>query len=145
MLFLFTREMKRLNKCYIIKFMSETNKTTEEIQRIRDSLLDEKSFVKLSSFYSLFSDPTRLTLISLLAKHELCVNDIASVLNMSQSRISHQLAVLRKADIVTYYRKGKQVLYTLTDNHIKDLFSTGLEHVSEKDEELYADRRKKGL
>ncbi|MDD7329113.1 MAG: metalloregulator ArsR/SmtB family transcription factor, partial [bacterium] len=71
--------------------------------------------------------------------------DLASVLDMSQSRVSHQLAILRSQDIVKYYRKGKQVLYTIADNHIKDLFRTGLEHISEKDEEVYLDRKRRGI
>lgn len=124
--------------------MNDNRKTPAEIEEIKKELLDEKSFEKLSSFYSLFSDQTRLTLIALLARQELCVNDIAAILSMSQSRVSHQLAILRSHDIVTYYRKGKQVLYTLTDNHIKDIFSTGLEHISEQDEEIYKDKKKKG-
>lgn len=124
--------------------MNDNNKTPEEIAAIKEELLTDDSFKKLTSFYSLFSDQTRLTLIALLSRQELCVNDIASILSMSQSRVSHQLAVLRKHDIVTYYRKGKQVLYTLRDNHIKDIFSTGLEHVSEQDEEIYKDKKKKG-
>ncbi|MDD6240491.1 MAG: metalloregulator ArsR/SmtB family transcription factor [Eubacteriales bacterium] len=124
--------------------MNDNRKTPAEIEEIKKELLEEKSFEKLSSFYSLFSDQTRLTLIALLARQELCVNDIAAILSMSQSRVSHQLAILRKHDIVTYYRKGKQVLYTLTDNHIKDIFSTGLEHISEQDEDIYQDKKKKG-
>jgi len=124
--------------------MNDNNKTSEEIAAIKEELLTDDSFKKLTSFYSLFSDQTRLTLIALLSRQELCVNDIAAILSMSQSRVSHQLAVLRKHDIVTYYRKGKQVLYTLRDNHIKDIFSTGLEHVSEQDEEIYKDKKKKG-
>ena len=124
--------------------MNDNRKTPAEIEEIKKELLGEKSFEKLSSFYSLFSDQTRLTLIALLARQELCVNDIAAILSMSQSRVSHQLAILRKHDIVTYYRKGKQVLYTLTDNHIKDIFSTGLEHISEQDEDIYQDKKKKG-
>jgi DNA-binding transcriptional ArsR family regulator len=115
----------------------------EELEKIQERLLSSNSFAKLASFYSLFADATRLSIICLLLNHQLCVNDIAKVLGLSQSRVSHQLAILRQHDIVTHYRKGKQVLYALTDNHIKDLFRTGLEHTSEKDEELYKDRKKK--
>ena len=115
------------------------NETKEQIQK---DLLSESSIETLSSFYAIFGDGTRLSIVSLLLKHELCVNDISEILNLSQSRVSHQLQVLRRHDIVTYYRKGKQVLYALTDNHIKDLFRTGLEHVSEKDEGVYQDRKK---
>jgi ArsR family transcriptional regulator len=128
---------------YNIPVMSETKKSIDEIQQIEDELLSNKSYETLTDFYSLFADKTRLILISLLTRHELCVNDIAEILGMSQSRISHQLAILRKHDIVTTYRDGKSVIYALTDNHIKDLFETGLEHASEKDADLYKDRKQK--
>ena len=128
---------------YNIPAMSETKKTIDEIQQIEDELLSNKSYETLTDFYSLFADKTRLILISLLTRHELCVNDIAEILGMSQSRISHQLAILRKHDIVTTYRDGKSVIYALTDNHIKDLFETGLEHASEKDADLYKARKQK--
>ena len=128
---------------YNIPVMSETKKSIDEIQQIEDELLSNKSYETLTDFYSLFADKTRLILISLLTRHELCVNDIAEILGMSQSRISHQLAILRKHDIVTTSRDGKSVIYALTDNHIKDLFETGLEHASEKDADLYKDRKQK--
>lgn len=124
--------------------MENEKKTREEIEDIREHMLGSETFVELADFYSLFGDPTRLSLIALLSNHRLCVTDIAEILNLSQSRVSHQLQILRKHDIVTYYRQGKQVLYTLTDNHIKDLFRTGLEHSSEKSEKIYEDRKKKG-
>lgn len=114
----------------------------ENIENIKKYQLSQNSFEKLSSFYSLFADQTRLSIISLLTKNELCVSEIAEVLDLSQSRVSHQLAILRKYDIVKYYRKGKKILYTLTDNHIKDIFKTGLEHISEKDEDVYLDRKR---
>lgn len=119
--------------------------TNDNLQCKKQELLTDESFEKLASFYSLFSDPTRLSIICLLCKHELCVNDIATILEISQSRVSHQLAILRSADIVTYSRKGKQILYSLTDNHIKDIFKMGLEHISEKDESVYEDRKNKSL
>ena len=140
-----TKGSKAKKSVYNEKDMNENKKTADEIQKIEDEMLSNKSFESLSSFYSIFADRTRLILISLLSRYELCVNDIAEILGMSQSRISHQLAILRQHDIVTTRRDGKSIVYTLTDNHIKDLFRTGLEHVSEKDEDLYMDRRKKGL
>ena len=124
---------------------NNTNLNGKDILAIREKRLSPTSFQTLSKFYSVFADPTRLTLVFLLSEHELCVNDIALIMDRSQSRVSHQLAILRNRDIVTYYRKGKKVLYTLTDNHIKDLFKTGLEHVSEKDSDLYQDRKRTEL
>ena len=124
---------------------NNTNLNEKDILAIREKRLSATSFQTLSKFYSIFADPTRLTLVSLLSENELCVNDIALIMDRSQSRVSHQLAILRNRDIVTYYRKGKKVLYTLTDNHIKDLFKTGLEHVSEKNSDLYQDRKRTEL
>ena len=121
---------------------NNTNLEGKDILSIQKKRLSSSSFQTLSKFYSIFADPTRLTLVYLLSEHELCVSDIALIRNRSQSRVSHQLAILRQRDIVTHYRKGKQVLYALTDNHIKDLFKTGLEHVSEKDISLYQDRKR---
>lgn len=125
--------------------MKETKKTQEEIQSIKNHMLSDNSYESLASFYSIFGDKTRLILVSLLSQYELCVNDVAEILGMSQSRVSHQLAILRQHDIVTTHRNGKSIVYTLTDNHIKDLFKTGLEHVSEKDESLYEDRKMKEM
>ena len=125
--------------------MTESKKTNSEIQAIEDGLLSNKSYETLCSFYSLFADKTRLIIISLLAKQSLCVNDIAEILGMEQSRISHQLAILRKHDIVATYREGKSIVSTLADEHIKELLKTGLEHVSEKDKALLEDRIKKGM
>ncbi|MFA6829375.1 MAG: metalloregulator ArsR/SmtB family transcription factor [Bacilli bacterium] len=121
------------------------NEKEKNIEKIKESMLSKDSFDSLSSFYYLFADPTRLTIISLLIHEELCVSDIVEVMGVSQSVVSHQLQILRKHDIVTFKRKGKSVLYSLTDNHIKDLFSTGLEHISERNEDLYYDRKKKGF
>lgn len=123
--------------------MENEKKSIADIENIRSRLLQAKSFDKLANFYSLFADSTRLTIICLLMHNELCVNDIAAVLEVSQSVVSHQLQILRKHDIVDFRKEGKSVFYHLSDNHIKDLFSTGLEHVSEKDEELYQDKKQK--
>jgi len=123
---------------------AESRISDKKRDKIQEKLLSNESFTKLSSFYSLFADPTRLKIICLLMHNRLCVGDIAGILEASPSAVSHQLAILRQHDIVTYDRVGKSVLYTLTDNHIKDLFSTGLEHASERDDVIYEDRKKKG-
>lgn len=111
------------------------------MEKNKIKILSENTYETLSSFYSLFADKTRLAIISLLIDNKLCVNEIAEILSLEQSRVSHQLAILRKHDIVIFIRSGKQVLYSLKDNHIKDIFKTGLEHVSEKDEKVYSERK----
>jgi DNA-binding transcriptional ArsR family regulator len=76
------------------------------------------------------SDPTRVRIISLLADGELCVCDLSAALDMSQSAVSHQLRALRDLRLVRWRRQGRQIFYTLDDDHVSDLFRRGLDHVA---------------
>ena len=76
-------------------------------------------------------DPTRIRILYALSAGELCVCDIASVLNMTQSAISHQLRVLKQIKLVKFRREGKTVYYSLADAHVETILSQGLEHVQE--------------
>ncbi len=78
-----------------------------------------------------FGDPTRIRILYALSAGELCVCDIASVLNMTQSAISHQLRVLKQIKLVKFRREGKTVYYSLADAHVETILSQGLEHVQE--------------
>lgn len=91
-----------------------------------------KDLMALSQLFKLIGDPTRTKILCTLDKHEMCVCDIASVLNMTKSSISHQLAILRDAGIVKFRRSGKEVFYTLDDQHIKQLYELGLTHIMHK-------------
>lgn len=84
---------------------------------------------RLSNLFKIIGDQTRLKILWTLDNNEMCVCDIANVLNMTKSSISHQLAVLREANIVKYRRSGKEVYYTLDDEHITKLYEIGLEHI----------------
>ena len=79
--------------------------------------------------FKALSDPTRIRIISLLAHTELCVGDLCLVLEMSQPAVSHQLRLLRTLRIVSARKQGRQVFYTLVDEHIHDLYCQGLAHV----------------
>lgn len=104
---------------------------------------DDQTLEKLSFFYSIFADKTRISLISLLSNDiPYCVSDISEKLNMSQSRVSHQLAILRKLGIVKFDRNGKKKYYTLLDNHIKTIFMMGLEHINEDGSNVYLRKKK---
>jgi len=83
----------------------------------------------VSRLFKLIGEPTRTKILWMLDQHEMCVCDIASVLNMTKSSVSHQLAILRDARIVKARRVGKEVFYTLDDNHVKQLYELGLEHI----------------
>lgn len=93
---------------------------------------DPDELVKLSELFKLLGEKTRLNIIWTLDSHEMCVGDIANVLNMTKSSISHQLALLRVAEIVKYRKSGKEVYYTLDDEHINKLYEIGMEHINHK-------------
>ncbi|HOK39792.1 MAG TPA: metalloregulator ArsR/SmtB family transcription factor [bacterium] len=95
----------------------------------------ELSLQKLSTTFKIIADPTRIKIIALLSEKELAVNDISKLLSLSQSLISHQLQILKSANLVRYKRKGKKIFYRLDDIHIKNLLCEGLEHINEKKEE----------
>jgi DNA-binding transcriptional ArsR family regulator len=84
---------------------------------------------RLAQTFRAMADPTRVRILSALAETELCVGDLATVLGMSVSAISHQLRLLRELRVVRKRRDGKHIYYTLDDEHIRDLFQRGLEHV----------------
>ena len=86
---------------------------------------------KLADLYKVFGDPTRIRILYALSSGELCVCDIAEVLGMTQSAISHQLRVLKQTALVKFRREGKTVYYSLADGHIATILAQGLDHVQE--------------
>ena len=93
---------------------------------------DEEALYDLAELFKVFGDSTRIRILYVLFESEMCVCDIAALLNMSQSAISHQLRVLRTARLVKFRKDGKEALYSLDDNHVLTLMAQGLEHVQEK-------------
>ncbi len=92
-------------------------------------LLDEGRAADLAEIYGALADPTRLKLIAALAESELCVGDLAALLGMSISAISHQLHLLRRMRIVRRRREGRHIYYALDDEHVLALFRAGLSHI----------------
>ena len=87
---------------------------------------------QIAELFKGFADSTRVHILSLLMLHqELCVNDIAEAVELSQSAISHQLRILKQMHLVKYRREGKNLLYSLADDHVKTILQMGLEHVLE--------------
>lgn len=101
----------------------------DHVLRALPSLVDDENAARLAEMFKALSDATRVRIVSLLADAELCVCDLAAALDMSQSAISHQLATLREMRLVRWRREGRQIFYTLDDEHVADLFRRGLEHV----------------
>jgi ArsR family transcriptional regulator len=90
---------------------------------------DIETLYKLADLFKIFSDSTRIRILDILIKGELCVQDIADALEMTQSAISHQLRVLKQAHLVKSRRAGKTIYYSLADEHVQTIMAQGLEHV----------------
>lgn len=99
-------------------------------QRIDPHIADETLY-NLAELFKVFGDPTRLRILYILTKKELCVQDIADELSMTQSAISHQLRILKQNSLVKFRREGKTIYYSLADDHVSTIMNQGLEHVCE--------------
>ena len=106
-----------------------TEKSTVEI--VNENMPDEDTLCDLCDLFRIFGDTTRIKILYVLFETEMCVNDIANVLGMTVSAISHQLRVLYQARLVRYRKEGKTVFYSLSDNHVRTIIGQGLEHISE--------------
>ena len=92
---------------------------------------DKQTLEQIADLFKGFGDPTRVQILSLLVERELCVNDIAQAVELTQSAISHQLRILKQMHLIKYRRDGKNLLYSLADDHVLTILQTGLEHVLE--------------
>ena len=92
---------------------------------------DDDTLYKLAELFKVFGDPTRIRILHSLLNQELCVQDIADTLSMTQSAISHQLRALKQSKLVKYRREGKTVFYSLADDHVVTILAQGMEHVTE--------------
>lgn len=101
------------------------------IRQVEDKMPPQEELQDLGEFFKVFGDVTRLKILYVLLCSEMCVYDIASLLGMSQSAISHQLRVLKQMDLVKNRRDGKTIFYSLADSHIVTILSQGLDHIEE--------------
>lgn len=104
----------------------------ELVQKLSSIMPDISKLDSLSDFFKVMGDLTRVRLLWALDKNELCVGDLSVLLNMTKSAVSHQLKVLKSAKLVKGVKQGKNVYYSLDDNHISTVFEMALEHLSEE-------------
>ena len=115
------------------EFICDCNIIHENI--VKDTLSkipEDDLFNKLAEFFKILGDTTRAKILFALDQNEMCVCDIANVLRMSKSSISHQLGTLRRMNIVKCRKQGKEVYYTIDDDHVQKLFELGIEHIEHK-------------
>ena len=102
------------------------------VTELNGSLPDEEMFYRLSELYKVFGDSTRIKILYALFEAEMCVCDIAALLGMTQSAISHQLRVLKQSQLVKFRRDGKTIYYSLADDHVRTIIGMGIEHLTEE-------------
>ena len=101
------------------------------VEKVKEDMPVEDELQDLADFFKVFGDLTRVKMLYVLFQSEMCVCDLAQVLQMTQSAISHQLLVLKQMKLVTNRREGKTVFYSLADSHIKTIMNQGMEHIRE--------------
>ncbi len=115
------------------EFVCDCNVIHQEVvENTIKQMAEENILNKLAEFFKILGDTTRTKILYALDKNEMCVCDIANVLNMSKSSISHQLGTLRRSGIVKCRKVGKEVFYTLDDEHVKEVFEVGMEHIEHR-------------
>lgn len=110
----------------------ETQEVHEDLLRVvKESLPDEDRLYDLAELFKVFGDSTRIRILFVLFESDVCVCDLASVLNMTPSAISHQLKILKSSKLVKSRREGKSVFYSLADDHVRTIVAQGMEHIEE--------------
>lgn len=102
-----------------------------KVREVLQCLPDEEEVMDIAELFKVFGDTTRCKIISCLFVSPICVCDIAKILNMTKSAVSHQLRILRNSGLVKYKKVGKEVIYSLDDEHIKTMFAMAKEHLEE--------------
>ena len=101
------------------------------ISSVNDDMPDEETLCDLAELFRIFGDSTRIKILYVLFEAEMCVCDIAELLHMTQSAISHQLRVLKQSKLVKFRREGKTIFYSLADDHVRTIIGMGMEHLCE--------------
>ena len=101
------------------------------VKAVKEKMPDEDELYDLAEIFKVFGDSTRIKILYVLFEQEMCVCDIAQLLNMTQSAISHQLKILKQSRLVKNRREGKAVFYSLVDGHVRSIINQGLEHIKE--------------
>ena len=101
------------------------------IETVSHTIPEDEKLYSLAELFKIFGDSTRIKILYVLMESEMCVCDIAQILNMTVSAISHQLRILKQARLVKFRKEGKSVFYSLADDHIKKIIDNGMEHINE--------------
>lgn len=120
-----TKELQEVERCDFIHVHEDI------VKHVKQHMPEEEQLYDLADLFKIFADTTRIRILYVLLKSEMCVCDIAQLLNMTQSAISHQLRILKQMKLVKNRRDGKTIFYSLADKHIEMILNQGMEHVLE--------------
>ena len=120
--------MKKLYRTDVCEFLHVHE---DLVKRANDNMPKDEILYDLAELFKVFGDTTRIKILYVLFESEMCVCDIAKILGMTQSAISHQLRILKQARLVKFRRDGKTVFYALSDEHVRTIIGNGTEHISE--------------
>ena len=118
-------ENQELERCEFIHVHEDV------VEKVNQEMPEDEILYDLAELFKLFGDSTRIKILYVLFESEMCVCDIAQLLHMTQSAISHQLRALKQSKLVKYRREGKTVFYSLADGHVRTIINQGMEHISE--------------
>lgn len=119
------KEDQTVEKCEFIHVHDDI------VEKVKSRMPPEEELYDLAELFKVFGDSTRIKILYLLFQSEMCVCDIAQLLGMTQSAISHQLRVLKQMKLVKFRREGKTIFYSLADDHIQTIINQGMEHIEE--------------
>ena len=104
---------------------------SDVVKKKREEMPGQTTLYELADFFKIFGDSTRMSILFAIDGAPMCVCDIAAVLGMTKSAVSHQLKILRQSALITYKKSGKNVFYSLADDHVRDIIEKALEHINE--------------
>ncbi|NJL65380.1 MAG: helix-turn-helix transcriptional regulator [Methylacidiphilales bacterium] len=123
-----------ISKVEVVEYGKQPLSERDDVQSLVVTILSSEKAQRMAEFFSFLGDANRLRMLSLLAERELCVGDLANLLDMSESAVSHQLRNLRTMRLVSYRKQGRNVFYSFHDSHVLHLYQAVSEHLDEKDD-----------
>ncbi len=124
-------EAAKIGEKVIHEHSGHEHNCAEVIAEVKPLLPEDETLYDLAEVFKVFGDSTRIKILFCLFEHEMCVNDIAELVGATQSAVSHQLRILKTARLVTGSRDGKQIIYSLSDDHVRTIIGEGMKHVQE--------------
>ena len=138
--------IKQMNSCSNVKSKTEERNIMlndiphcefmhahpDTIEKIKSDMPDDDTLIDVAELFKVFGDSTRIKILSALSGGELCVCDISTAVGMTSSAVSHQLKILKNAELVRFRREGKTVFYSLADGHVNTILEQGFEHINEE-------------